>query len=140
MTASCVATLSADGTEAAAGETYGSNTPASSARESRVLSTPNSTSPSGLPAVSAALLTTSPASPSLTSAMVMPVRAVKSVSSDFVSANESCVMSVTVVGANDDGTVLGCGAVPASVLEPPEERAGATGAPRRSDEHGDASR
>ena len=83
-----------------------------------MLSTPKSTSPSGLPAVSAALLTTSPASPVLTSVIVMPVRAVKSASRDFVSAKESCVMSVTVVGANDEGTVLGAGAVAVAVLVP----------------------
>jgi hypothetical protein len=38
-----------------------------------------------------------------------------------MSAKESCVMSVTVVGANDDGTAVGSGAVAVAEPDPADE-------------------
>ena len=52
---------------------YGVKTFPSTARESSVLSTPQSTSPSGRPAVRMALLTSVPASPLLATLTAMPV-------------------------------------------------------------------
>ncbi len=66
---------------------------------SSVLSTPNSTSPSGLPAASTALLTTSPASPPVTIFSVRPVAFSKSATSASDSANESWVTRTTESGA-----------------------------------------
>ena len=53
------------------------------ARDSSVLSMPNITSPSGLPAVSSALLTIVPASPPTRASTSMPVRAVNPSSASF---------------------------------------------------------
>jgi hypothetical protein len=70
---------------------YDSNTLASTALERNVLSTPNITSPSGLPAVSTALETIVPVSPALSTLTLTPVDAVNSVSSTLFrsSAQES---------------------------------------------------
>lgn len=76
---------------------YDWNSPLSSARDSRVLSTPKKTSPCGLSLVRMALLTACPASPSLRTLTLYPDCFSKSSSTLFDTAHESWLTSVTVL-------------------------------------------
>ena len=67
----------------AAGERCASTTSASTARDRNVLSTPHMTSPSGLPAVNAALAIIVPVSPATTISTSMPVSAVNAANASF---------------------------------------------------------
>ncbi len=89
---------SAGSTCASSGDAYASNTSPSSARCSRLLSIPNRTSPSGLPAVRSARVTTSPASPAFRIFSVSPLSASNACFTSFEIAKESCVTSTTSVG------------------------------------------
>ena len=84
--------------DAVFGVSYALKTSASSARESNVLSTPHNTSPSGLPLVSTALVTNSPASPPCTTSTAIPVAAVKASKMPGVGVNDSCASNVRVTG------------------------------------------
>src|SRR6478672_13859987 len=81
---------------------YFANTPASSARERKVLSTPKNTSPIGFDLVRTTWLSAAPASPDCKTFTVVPVCFVKAASTDLDTANESCVTSVMVVGVAAD--------------------------------------
>src|SRR5512143_3777736 len=69
------------------------------ARVSRLLSTPKRASPSGLPAVRSALVTTSPASPALRILSLNPLSCSKAFFTAGEIANESWVRSTTSFGA-----------------------------------------
>ncbi len=77
-----------------AGEVYGSNTPSSIARVAKVLSTPKTTSPSGLSLVRTSWLTSAPPSPGATIVTLMPVSSVNAASTSGLTLKESCVTSV----------------------------------------------
>ena len=80
-------------------------TPASSAREAKVLSTPNATSPVGLSLVSTNRLVSVPASPTDRTSRVRPESASNFLSSFLGSAKESWVTSTTSDGtAPEDGS------------------------------------
>src|ERR1700759_5054384 len=90
------------GTVASALGVYAANTPAASARERNVLSTPKNTSPIGFDLVRITWLSAAPASPDCRIFTLMPVCFVKAASTGFDTANESWVTSVVVVdGAAD---------------------------------------
>ena len=74
---------------------YGSKSPSSSARESRLLSIPKRTSPCGFPFVSSARLTISPASPPCRIVSFSPLSCSNAAFTSFGIANESCVTSTT---------------------------------------------
>ena len=75
---------------------YAENISASIALDSNVLSTPHNTSPCGLPAVSAALVTNSPASPPSAISTLTPVSRVNSSKIFSDGVNESYARSVKV--------------------------------------------
>src|SRR6478752_9737277 len=85
------------GTLASALGAYFEKTPASSARERYVLSTPKNTSPIGFDLVRITWFSAAPASPEGSSFTVMPVRFVNAANTVFETANESCVTRVMVV-------------------------------------------
>src|SRR3954447_4215045 len=84
------------GTPSSAAGAYFSNTPASSARERKVLSTPKNTSPIGFDLVRITWLSAAPASPDCRTLTLTPVCFVKAASTDFDTAKESWVTSVIV--------------------------------------------
>src|SRR6476646_5821713 len=94
----------AAGTVESAGERYSANTPASSARERNVLSTPKNTSPIGFDLVRITWLSAAPASPDCRTLTVIPVRFVNAASTDLDTAKESWVTRVMVVEGAAAGT------------------------------------
>ena len=78
---------------------YGAMTPSASARPAKVLSMPKTTSPSGESFVRTSWLVSVPASPGATKVTSSPESASNCVSSSSVRLNESCVTTVSVVGA-----------------------------------------
>ena len=80
------------------GERYGSKMSPSSARERTLLSTPKITSPCGLPCVSIAWLTISPASPPWRILQREAALRSNAAFTSFETANESCVTSTTCFG------------------------------------------
>src|SRR4051812_21091857 len=89
---------------------YLSNTPASSARERNVLSTPKNTSPIGFDLVRITWLSAAPASPDCRTFTVMPVRFVNAASTDLDTAKESWVTRVMVVDGAAAATATVAGA------------------------------
>jgi hypothetical protein len=74
---------------------YGANTPSSSARDAKVLSTPNATSPSGFSFVSTSLLVSAPASPEARVSSSKPLSCSNFCCSSSGSTNDSCVTRTT---------------------------------------------